>query len=215
MGSLAKSSGLLLPRFGRGTQEDRLRTLEDAVYHLVRDDAQPTRWNDLITGIGVVSFGGASDPTPVAYQSGYALNFQNARSDVVYFNVQLSHMVDTTLPLEFHVHCGVSDNNTGNVRWELTYNWAGISAAWGSATTPTAVDVPVAANSSGYHLVHEVVASISPPAGNTVSAMLLCNLKRLGSADSYNGDVYVVSFDFHEPRNTNRGSQLERAKWDR
>lgn len=215
MGSLSKTSGLLLPRFGRGTLEDRLRTLEDAVYHLIRDDEQPTRWNDLISSVGVVKFAGASDPAWEAYKGGYVLNFQDARSDIVYFNVQLTHMVDVTLPLEFHIHCTVKDNNAGNVRWQMTHSWAGIGSVFPAATTPTAVDVAVAANSLDKHLLHEVVATIAPPAGNTISAIIICSLTRLGVADSYNGDVLVTSFDFHEPRNTNRGSQLEAAKWDR
>ena len=219
MGSLSKPKGLRTPRFDYRDWQEAYRDLADIVAHLVRDDELPTRWNDIITSIWTVRVAGASDPAPEAYKGGYVLNFQNDRSDIVYFNIQLSHMVDTTLPLEFHVHCTVKDNNTGNVRWALTHSWAGIGSVFPAATTepvPTGyVDVAVAANSLDKHLLHEVVAQIAPPAGNTISAVLICSLTRLGAADSYAGDVLVTSFDFHEPRNTARGSQLEAAKWDR
>jgi hypothetical protein len=217
MGSLSTRSGLLLPR-----QPDEFRTwqeygrhLRDIVAHLVRDDEQPTRWNDLVTSIGSVMLADASDPPAEAYKGGYVRNFRDANSDIVYFNLSLSHMVDETLPLEMHVYCTVKDNNSGNVRWQMTHSWAGVGGVFPTATTPTAVDVAVAANSLDKHLRHTVVASISPPAGNTIGAMLICSLTRLGSADSYNGDVLVTGLGFHEPRNTNRGSQIEGSKWDR
>ncbi len=216
MGSLATRSGLRLPRFDYRTPEEAWRDLADIVYHLVRDDELPIRWNDLVSSVGVVKFGGASDPAWVAYKGGYVLNFQNARSDICYFNVQQTHMAAITQPVEFHVHCTVPDNGAGNVRWQLTHSWAGIGGVFPAATTVTTT-VAVAANSLDQHLIHEIAASIAAPAGNSVSSILLCSLSRLGSdgADTYGNDVYVTSFDFHEPRDTNRGSQLERAKWDR
>lgn len=209
------AKGARIPRAEYRTWQEAVRDLSSIVSAIVRDDELPVRWNDIITSIWTVRNAGASDPVPEAYKGGYALNFQNARSDVVYFNIQLSHMVDVTMPLEFHVHSTVKDNNAGNVRWQLTHSWAGIGSKFPAQTTEPAMDVAVPANSLDEHMVHEVVAMIAPPAGNTISANLICSLTRLGAADSYNGDVLVTSFDFHEPRNTARGSQLIATKWDR
>jgi hypothetical protein len=207
---------LRFPKSAYPSWQDAARDLAEIVTGILRDDALPTRWNDLISSVGVVQqVTGADDASWVDYQGGKVLNFQNGRSDTKAFNVQLTHMVDVTLPLEFHVHCTVADNNAGNVRWQMTHSWAGIGSVFPAPTTTTPIDVPVAANSLDKHLLHEIVASIAPPAGNTISAILICSVTRLGSADSYNGNVYVASFDFHEPRNTARGSQLEAAKWDR
>jgi hypothetical protein len=217
MGSLSRASGITIPRLQPGdTWQAAYQRLAAAVEHLIRDDELPRRWNDLSSSVGVVKFGGASDPSWVAYKGGYVLSFQDARSDVAYFNVQLSHQVDEAGPLEFHVHVIPTNNNAGNVRWQLTYSWAGIGGVFPAATTVTA-DCAIAANSLDKHIIHEVAATIAPPSDNTVSAGLSCSVTRLGSnaADTYVGDAYVIFFDFHEPRNTNRGSQLERAKWDR
>ena len=218
MGSLSRASGFAQLQGVGLSNDERLRRLEMTVNRIIQDDEMPIRWNDLSIN-SIVQFVGAQNPEWVTYRSGRVLSFQDARSDGCAFNQQLSHLVAETYPVEFHVHVIPTNNNAGNVRWQLTVSWAGIGAVFpaiSAANTYTA-DCAIAANSLDTHLIHEIAAEIPAPVGNTVSAGLICTLTRLGTHDNdtYVGDVYVPFFDFHEPRNTSRGSHLERSKWAR
>jgi hypothetical protein len=169
-------------------------------------------YDDQQVSIGSVGFG-ASAPSWTAYKSGEVLAFANNQSNKITFNAQLSHRYKLGTNIDFHIHTIAPNNNSGDVRWQLTYSWADIGSDFPAETTTLATQT-IAANSQDEHLYFEIddaVSSASAEAG--VSGVLICSLTRLGSdgADTYASSIYLAALDFHFQINT-IGSRQELVK---
>ena len=231
MGSLSKSSGLLLPRFGRGTLEDRLRTLEDSVYHLIRDDELPVRWDDERVPVSSTRLGGSKDPGYAVFKTNGAGSqgvfvywFDDDAEEELYFSLQLPHTFALNTALEPHVHWIPAANGSAGqvVSWGLEYTWADIGQTFGdTAIISGNAHYPADASLvAGRHYLTDLgTIAATTTAGTVVSSMLVCRVFRDATGalktDSYADDAGLLEIDFHIRKDTCRGSQLEAAKWDR
>lgn len=158
-------------------------------------ELQNTVYEDQQVNLGAVGFG-ASAPTWTAYKSSEVLAFANNQSNEITFNLQYSHKIKTGTTTEFHIHVVPPDNNSGDVRWQLTVSYANVGSTFGAASTATATQT-ISANSQDTHLAFQVDSSFA--SSTNISGIALCSLTRLGSdaADTYANDIYLIGLDSH------------------
>ncbi|MFY0607714.1 MAG: hypothetical protein JXR10_13435, partial [Cyclobacteriaceae bacterium] len=156
--------------------------------------ASTVTWDDLQVNLNSVKKRvGVDEPQDVIYRGGGLLNFENGKTEGIYFTVQLPHQYKPDSEIRFHVHL-IYEGGSGNVEWEFTYTWANVNDAFPTETTVTAT------TSAGTADVHQAqtIAAIGG-IDKRESSVLICSLTRNGSsgADTYSGDVKMVALDFH------------------
>jgi hypothetical protein len=164
-----------------------------------------TGWEDLQ---GDVSQGtGGATLTYAAFRDTpfKILSFRNAANDELHMRYQMAHAWDPTTSVKPHVHLvPLTDPAAPQVvRFTGYYAWA-----------QHAAEVPALAGWTAFTVDHTVqvgdvndedivtLATVAPAAGAAASDILLVYLKRAGqdAADTYAGDVGVLSVDVHYQR---------------
>ena len=176
---------------------DAYQAKEPFNYYLPR-----TVWDDLRFPATSVRGAGVFDPTLTVFQSGIVLAFSTGpNNEVTFFNAQLPHGWKQGSEMVFHLHwtIPVSGGLAGaeNVKWDFTYSWANMAAAFPAASTAT-VTVDVQNVTAGDHLVTDILEPVAGFAGKEISSVLLCSLTRdVGVANDYGQDAYYIEADFH------------------
>lgn len=142
-------------------------------------------------------------------------SFTNVSNRYLYFNIQMQHAKLLSSPVKVHLHWMPSTTDTSTVQWELRYyfkNAVGDTAQGTLAVAPTET-ITVTPNGTAYVLQIDGFSAIAAPASETVSAILSCRLRRLGTEDDYNGTAILKDWDAHcqldQP-----GSYADDSKWN-
>ena len=175
-------------------------------------------WDDLRFSIDAVRTVSGKVPTPTAYQNGAVLAFVNTADNAITFNAQMPHGLVMGTDVDFHVHIILPTAGAGggaeNVKFDLTYSWAGIGGTFPAYSTLTATR-DVQNDAADEHILMDLgdCAYSNRGAGNAgVSDVLICRLTRDTSvADNYADDVYLLTADFHIRTNA-PGSRNEYIK---
>jgi len=171
-----------------------------------------TIWDDQQVNLGSVGVG-SSAPTWTAYRGGEVLAFDKAQSNLIYFNIQLSHKYKLGSNIEFHLHTVAPNDTAGTVGWVMTHSIADINEEFPVETTISAVET-IGLESGNMHQFFEISANIGTAA--ELSSIIICSLYRDGPAavaasDTYNNDIYLVALDAHIELDT-VGSRTELTK---
>lgn len=160
---------------------------------------EETVWDDLRTPVSALRLPAANPPTVTSYKSGQVLAFSSASDNFVYFLMQLPHKYKEGTDILMHIHWTLPTAGSGggaeNVKWDLTYSWANITAAFPVASSGT-VTVDVQNDVVDDHMI-DTVATLTGTSKN-LSSMLICSLKRDTSvANDYADDAYLLEIDAH------------------
>jgi hypothetical protein len=152
-------------------------------------------WDDISVNLSNVKAPAADPPTWTAYKGCEVPAFSAAATNVVYFAVQLPHKYKIATNIEFHFHAAYPNTGAGNSRWQLTYSWANIGAAFATQTTVLATFA--APGVTDNHSLHDF--GVITGTGKGISSVLLCSLSRLGAdgADTYASVIYAITADLH------------------
>jgi len=134
-------------------------------------------------------------PTWFSYKGAQVLGFEDAKTEQVFFTVQLRHQYKEGTDLHFHLHVVYADGNTGNVDWTFTYSWANVHGVFPPEAT---INMQTPASGSADYNTIASIGDLSGT-GKKMSSILICSLQRNGTAvtDTYANSVYVLSMDFH------------------
>ena len=152
-------------------------------------------YNDVFGNLNNARIPPANAPTWTSYRSGQVLAF--AVNDYVTFNFQHDHGVSLGKDFEFHVHVVPSADEIGkSIKFEFTISFMGIGSDFPTETTYSK-ELLLDDNIADKH-VYMDISDITPPAGQTVSSIGICSLKRIAVGGvEYTGDLYVIFADFH------------------
>jgi hypothetical protein len=179
-------------------------------------------WDDMRVVPGSFDRPGASDPAIVAYAiGGGAVNtylWEFAKNNIASFTVQLPHNYKVGTDIYAHIHWtpGTRGNeeNGAMVGWKIDYTWASIGGAFAALAT---LDLQDACD--GIDHLHQMTPDvIISAAGQGISSMLVCNVKRTdtGTDDTWASAVsgqlpLLLEIDFHYQIDT-VGSRQRTAK---
>jgi hypothetical protein len=168
-------------------------------------------WNDLAISGANVKLPASQSPTFTAYKGTELPAFSPTQTNIIYFTAQLPHSYNEGSDLEFHLHLAYPNASTGNSTWLFTYSWANINSTFPTESNSGLVHV-VSPAVTDKHQLAEIMPTISGT-GKLISSILLCSVSRIGGdvGDTYPGDIYLVSMDFHYRQNT-LGSKTELTK---
>lgn len=172
-------------------------------FHAMYGDAQA--WEDLRIPLTTVKIGAANAPdfticanneaTAPSFGVGAYL-FDGAANEHVYFHAQMPHAWLIGSTIQAHVHWCPTLDTAGSAMIGLEYAWAGKGGSWSSTT-----EVVAEATSSAVPLQHQAtnICEITPPAGATLSSMLICRLFRdaTNGSDTLDQDIIITEIDFH------------------
>jgi len=175
-------------------------------------------WDDLRFPANALRVGTAQPATEQAYKGGIVLSFASNQDNSVSFNAQMPHGLVMGLDLDFHVHITLPTSGAGagaeNVKFDMTYSWAGIGGSFPAETTLTATR-DVQNDSADDHIfmdLGQVLYSNRGAGSDGVSDMLICSLTRdVSVANDYSSAVYLIEADFHIQINA-PGSREETKK---
>ncbi len=153
-------------------------------------------WDDQQVNLSMAKFWGTNVPTWVTYRGSQVLAFSKNGTDKASFIIQFSHRLKTGSDIEFHVHTVAPDNNSGDVRWDITVSMADIGDDFPAETTYSLTQ-SIAANSQNEHLYTTITTDMGSSDG--VSAIALMSITRNGghADDDYNNDIYLIALDAH------------------
>lgn len=179
-------------------------------------------WDDMRVVPGSFDRPGASDPTIQQIQPGgggtatWLYRFE--KNNIAAFTVQIPHGWKVGSDIYAHIHWtpgarGVAENGAA-VGWKVDYTWADIGGNFGQMNT---LDLSDACD--GVDWKHQMTPekAISGSGKNTVSSMLICNIKRTdtGDDDTWVGtgtdSPFLLEIDFHFEIDT-MGSREIRTK---
>ena len=154
----------------------------------------------------------ASDPDFDTTNGGYL--FDATSTELLFLIAQLPHGYKEGTTLYPHVHWEKTTNASGNVKWEVEYQWSRIGETRDSATSISATAVASATpdtDTADKHLITPFPEISDSDA--QISDMLIMQLKRLGgdAADTYGADARLIEFDIHYESDT-QGSRQEFIK---
>lgn len=168
-----------------------------------------TTYDDLRVDGSRVQNSGVTAPSWAVFVGGlYANIFENAKTQNVYFSVQMPHAWKQGTDLGAHVHWSTKSTAplTTTVVWTLEYQWVNIGDNFNLSANSTISGFTVLTNANinsdntlavGEHAITPV-GTISGT-GKGLSSVLICRLYREGTVtnDTYSGDAALLSVDFH------------------
>lgn len=162
-------------------------------------------WDDLRFPISSVRGVIGKPPTETAYRGGLVLAFSSSSDNAIAFNAQMPHGYDELSEPELHIHFTLPTAGAGagaeNIKFDLTYSWADIGAAWPTETTLSAtLDVQNMAADTHYlmDIGTLLISNRAINGGTGVSSMIICSLTRdVSVANDYASSVYMAETDFH------------------
>jgi hypothetical protein len=166
-------------------------------------------WTDLVVLATAVNPPGSIGPAvPDLAES--TLDYQNGSDQRADYSYQIPHQWKVGSNVRFHIHCWHSTAGAGNVQWTL--KWRILPGPPGGAVPAWTTDPPILTVAPG-NTSHTIVnIKTFNMAGQTISAVIQCQLTRNGGADSYAGDVKMTSADCHYQSDTATGSTGEGTK---
>ena len=176
----------------------------------IRLKGKAINWDDMTIPLSIARLSTLSTPpTWASFQGTEVPSFSATATNTLFFTLQLPHNYQEGADISCHGHFGYINNGAGNVRLQMTYSWANVSAAFPAATTVTTTFAAPAVTNQ--HVIHDF-GTLSGT-GKTISSMILFSLARLGAdaADTYASVINGVSFDCHVPRD-GIGSDLSSTK---
>ena len=154
-------------------------------------------WEDLRFPANAINPpGAASDPDWDNTNGGWL--FDGGSTEVLYVIAQLPHAWREGTVLKPHVHWERTTSASGNVRWQLRYEWAKYLEARSSLTTINETS-PVTNSDVADTMMITALPDIQDTSAQ-ISDMLVMRLERTGghAADTYNGvDARMLEFDIH------------------
>lgn len=163
-----------------------------------------TVWNDFVVSPDL-KLNQSKGPSWVTFLGSIkALAFDGGSSEEeLFFDIQMPHGWIPGSTIYPHIHWAPGDDSGGNVIWYLEYTWANYTGTFPSPTTINSG--AVAAGSTAFkHLITPIPSSGGiDGSGKTLSSVLRCRFYRdpTGS-DTYSGDAFALSIDFHYETNT-------------
>lgn len=165
-----------------------------------------TVWDDLRFPATSVKLGPTNPPTEQLYKGGQVLSFANNNNNRIFFVAQLPHSYKFDTDLKFHIHITLPVSGLGlgaqNVKFNMTYSWAGINGVFPAETTITATR-DVQNDVLDTHIIFPIDTVLTANKGTAngnagVSDMLICSLIRDTTvANNYANPVYFLEADFH------------------
>lgn len=149
--------------------------------------------------IGINPPGAAADPDRDP-TTGWWL-FDPTATELIYQSYQLPHgaIEGDLAAFEPHVHWHKASVSpaSGTVAWRLRYRWANVGEVWTDWSDPITVTTPAVSdqNTPGLHAL--TTFGRIGLAGAKISACILCEISRVGSADTFDGDAVLTDADCH------------------
>lgn len=183
---------------------------EDDGTYLMRGKARV--WDDMrVPGLAVEKGASAPDLISVLASGNLMANGFNgaATMEQAFFTVQLPHGYKQGSDIDAHIHWMPTNNNAGDVKWQLEYSWANMTANFGAPTTVSIID---AASGTAWDHQQSDFSTIAGT-GKEISSMLICRLFRdpTDGSDTYGSDAALLEIDFHYQLDT-IGSRTENVK---
>lgn len=156
-----------------------------------------TYYDDIQINPYTVNLRSTDEAVFTSYKGAQVLNFPDDKDAMIYFTLQIPHQYKEGSNLSFHLHTVYSSSSTSSSdSWTFTYAWANVNDSFPtdetSVTSSTNVNLPVSSNKNSIRPIATLDGT-----GKKMSSILICSLMRNGIADAYNGNVYVLSMDFH------------------
>jgi hypothetical protein len=156
------------------------------------------RWDDLRVGVTTINPAGSVAP-PTVNETNGTLEFSASATNIVAVEVQMPHSWAQATPIRPHIHWRKKTQGTGNIMWQLTYEFVNRGTAFTDTPEPLTADTP-AGTDDGTALVHHLTSfGDVAMTGKTISCMGLITISRLGGHDddTYAGVAQLLEFDIH------------------
>lgn len=153
-------------------------------------------WDDLRAPTVAINPPGAdSDPGRDA-TTGW-LMFDKDATELVYVTYQMPHGWIEGSEFRPHVHWHKTTSATGTVAWRLRYRYCNLGQAWSGWSDPiTTTEAELGGSDTAEVSQLSSFGGITIPSGR-ISMNLLCEIARVGSADTYAADVALTDVDVH------------------
>jgi hypothetical protein len=188
---------------------DTARDVATVVNSLVRDDAQPERWNPLPATIEV----SGSPPTLSTFKgTTLAYSFVSDSVNQVYVFAELPATWKQGTPIVPVLSWANASGGAGSVLWRLEYIWQNEGKAYSQSTST--ISALVSATTTSHHYMNAQFASITASA--SIGGIIVGRLYRDGgdASDNFGANVFLLNFKFLIQHDTNRGSQFQYQKFD-
>lgn len=169
-------------------------------------EGDATVWDDLRITPGSFDRPGSSDPAYVLYYPNaggigvYLPEF--AKNNIASFTIQLPHSYKHGSNIYVHIHWTPgsrgNEENGKVVAWTIDYTWANINSNFPDMQT---LDLSDACDGTDHK--HQMTSEVSiNGSGKTISSMLLCNIRRIATGDTWAGTLsgqlpLLTEIDFH------------------
>jgi hypothetical protein len=176
---------------------------------ILRDDAQPERWNP----VPATPILGSSPPTLSAFKgTTAAYSFVSDSVNQVYALVKLPNTYKQGTPIVPVVSWANASGGAGSVVWRLEYIWQNSGKAYSQSTST--ISAMVSSTATANHFMTAQFASITCSA--SIGAIVSCRLFRDGgdASDNFGANIFLLNFEFLIQHDTNRGSQFQHQKFD-
>jgi hypothetical protein len=199
-------------RFLKGNYIDHNEAVRDVtavVNSVVRDDAQPERWNPIFPQL----FLSSSPATLNNLQGGVlAYSFISNSINQIYATVELPATYKQGTPIVPVLSWVNAAAGAGSVLWRLEYIWQNEGNAFSQSTS--SISALVSATATAGHYMNAQFTSITCSA--SIGAILCCRLERAGgdASDNFGGNALLLNLKFLIQHDTNRGSQFQYQKFD-
>ena len=175
-----------------------------------RTDGHLVGWDDLRVPVTAINPPGLESDPDIDTTYGFAL-FSGSGTEVLFTAIQLPHSWAEGTVLRPHFHWMKTTSASGTVLWQLDYRWAGIGDIMdGDWTTLSSSTPTVSDDNTAYKHALTALGDLDAT-GQTLSAMLICKLSRIGGSDTYAADAALLEFDIHYQVDS-PGSQTEYVK---
>jgi len=184
-------------RFG---QPENYTQFEDDGSMLMEGAA--TVYKDLNVSTAGLVPSGAAAPDLVNFVNGnlliYAFDGGNT-TERLYGSIELNHDYKEGSDIELHVHWAPTTAGSGNVRWQMYYQWANNTEAFG---TPVLLGVTAAA-SGAWVSTYSSFGTVSG-SGKTINSQIVFQIFRTPTdgLDTYTGDAAMITVGVHYQTDT-------------
>lgn len=173
-----------------------------------------TDWDDMRFPASAVNPPGLASDPDIDSADGCWL-FDAAGTELLFFQVQLTHSWLLGSSISPHVHWTKTTSASGNVAWRMRYQLAELGSVFSGTWTDLGEETTSAITDNDTANEHLLTAfdDISLSAVDSVSAMLKIELSRVGGSvdDTYGADCKLLEMDIHVERD-GLGSEAEFTK---
>lgn len=168
-----------------------------------------TVWEDENVA-GVELGAGAAEPDLVAVNGTtlFARAFDgNATSEELFGAIELPHSYKEGSNITIHIHWMPTTTGSGNVKWNVDYQWVNAGDTFGNSVTT--VSSTVAASGTAWDGTNTDIATLTGT-GKTISSHLMFRLYRNpgDAADTYTSDAALIAFGVHYEIDTPGSRQI-------